>query len=108
MKHEAEEYLKASGLDYTIIRPTPMNNDFPRDVGGIWFGAPDTLLLKGDEVGKSISRDDVSLACVDAIYNEKASNGTFELTGAYGRPPTPRSSWWSPSPSGKKAFAAVA
>lgn len=93
-KHEAEEYIKNSGLDYTIVRPVPMNNDFPKDVGGIWFGKPDTLLLKSGDVGKSISRDDVSLAIVDAVFNPKASNATVELTGVKGAPPTSRDRWW--------------
>lgn len=93
-KHEAEEYIKKSGLDYTIVRPVPMNNDFPKDVGGIWFGKPDTLLLKSGDVGKVISRDDVSLAIVDAVFNEKASNAIVELTGVKGAAPTPRDRWW--------------
>lgn len=100
-KHEAEEYIKNSGLDYTILRPVPMSNDFPRDVGGIWFGKPDTLLLQDGEVGKQISRDDVSLAILDAVYNEKASRGIFELTGVRGSPPTPREEWWNAHESGK-------
>jgi len=95
-KHDMEEYLKSSGLDYTIIRPAPMTNDFPKDVGGIWFGKPDTILLKSGEVGNKISRDDVSLACLDAVFNTKASKGTFEVVGAPGRPPTGRERWWSP------------
>merc|ERR1711920_601803 len=61
-KREAEEYIKKSGMDYTIIRPVPMNNDFPKDVGGIAFAKPDTLLLKPGDLGTKISRDDVSLA----------------------------------------------
>lgn len=100
-KHQAEEYLKGSGLDYTILRPVPMTNDFPRDVGGIWFGKPDTLLLKSGEVGKTISRDDVSLACLDAVFNKKASRATVELAGAPGRQPTPRGQWWVPNESAK-------
>jgi len=102
-KHEAEEYLKKSPLDYTILRPVPMSNDFPRDVGGIWFGKPDSLLLKSGEVGKSISRDDVSLVCLDAVFNERASRATVELTGVPKRSPTPREQWWIPNDSGKAA-----
>jgi len=102
-KHEAEEYLKSSGLDYTIIRPVPMTNDFPKDVGGIWFGKPDTLRLQPGEVGKSVSRDDVSLVCLDAVFNERASKATVELTGVPRQPPTPRGQWWVPNESGKAA-----
>lgn len=103
-KHEAEEYLMASGLDYTILRPVPMTNDFPRDVGGIWFGKPDTLLLQNGEIGSSISRDDVSLAVADAVFNEKA-RGVFEVTGVRGQPPTPRDQWWVPQGSSKASDA---
>eukprot|EP00415_Alexandrium_ostenfeldii_P000402 UN0402 len=102
-KHEAEEYLKASGLDYTIIRPVPMTNDFPKDVGGLWFGKPDTLLLQPGEVGKSVSRDDVSLVCLDAVFNERASKTTVEVTGVPRQPPAPRDRWWIPNESGKAA-----
>lgn len=101
-KHEAEEYLKKSGLDYTIIRPAPMTNDFPRDTGGIWFGKADSVLLKSNEVGTAISRDDVSLACLDAVFNPKAAKGTFELVGAQQQPPTPREEWWVPHESAQK------
>lgn len=93
-KHEAEEYLKRSGLDYTILRPAPMTNDFPRDVGGIWFGPPDSILLKSGEVGNRISRDDVSLACLDAVFNKKASRKTSELVAVKGKPPRSRELWW--------------
>eukprot|EP00913_Durusdinium_trenchii_P017760 g16687.t2 len=100
-KLEAEEYIKKSGLDYTIIRPVPMTNDFPKDVGGIYFAKPDSLLLQDGDVGKKISRDDVGLAVLDAIFNPKASRGTFELTGVPNAPPTPRDQWWD-AKSGKK------
>lgn len=93
-KREAEEYIKKSGLDYTIIRPAPMNNDFPKDVGGIAFVKPDTLTLKPGDLGTKISRDDVSLAILDAVFNKNASMGTFELTGVAGSNPTPRERWW--------------
>lgn len=102
-KHDAEEYLKSSGLDYTIIRPAPMTNDFPRDVGGLSFEKPDTILLKSGEVGSRISRDDVSLACLDAVFNIKASRGTFELVGVPRTPPMAREQWWVPRESSKAA-----
>ncbi|CAJ1431072.1 unnamed protein product [Effrenium voratum] len=101
-KLEAEEYIKKSGLDYVIIRPVPMVNDFPKDVGGLFFAKPDTLLLQDGDVGKKVSRDDVGLAVLDAIFNPKASKGTFELTGVPGAQPTPREQWWEPK-DGKKS-----
>lgn len=93
-KHEAEEYLKKSGLDYTIIRPAPMTNDFPNSIGGIWFGKPDAIRLQSGEIGKTISRDDVSLALLDAVFNPKASKMTAELVDAPGKKPTTRAAWW--------------
>jgi len=95
-KHEAELYLQSSGLDYTIVRPAPMTNDFPDQVGGLTFAKPDTVLLKSGDIGNKISRDDVSLACVDAIFNPKASKGVFELVAASRQQPTPKSAWWEP------------
>jgi len=102
-KHQAEEYLKRSGLDYTIIRPAPLTSDFPRDVGGIWFGKADAIRLEKGEVGSKVSRDDVSLTCVDAIFNPKASKGIFELVGVPRKPPTGRQQWWQPAESAAAA-----
>ncbi|CAE8642389.1 unnamed protein product [Polarella glacialis] len=100
-KLAAEEYIKKSGLDYTIIRPVPMTNDFPKDVGGIYFAKPDSMLLKQGEVGNKVSRDDVSLAILDAVFNEKASRSTFELVGVPKQSPTAREQWWVPQEGGK-------
>jgi len=93
-KHEAEEYLKASGLDYTIIRPVPMDNTMPKDLGGISFQKADSLRSKNSDPGNKISRDDVSLALLDAIFNPKASNLVAELTDVPRQPPTGRAQWW--------------
>lgn len=92
-KHEAEAYLQKSGLDYTLIRPAPMTNDFPNQVGGMKFLKPDSILLKSGEPGNRISREDVADACMDAIFNSKA-RGVFELVGAPGKPSVPKERWW--------------
>lgn len=99
-KHEAEEYIKKSGLDYTIIRVAPLTNDLPKDMGGVWFGQADSLRLQDGEVGNRISRDDVSLVVLDAVYSEKASNVVVELVDVKG-PPTPRDQYWELHASGK-------
>ena len=94
MKHKAEEYVEASGLDYTIFRPAPMSNKFPREVGCTVFWAPDTVFLRSDEAGKKVSRDDVLLACLDAVFNPKASRKLVELVGLPVNPPMVREQWW--------------
>eukprot|EP00929_Paragymnodinium_shiwhaense_P075056 TRINITY_DN38380_c0_g1_i1.p1 TRINITY_DN38380_c0_g1~~TRINITY_DN38380_c0_g1_i1.p1 ORF type:complete len:366 (+),score=101.49 TRINITY_DN38380_c0_g1_i1:106-1203(+) len=94
MKHSSEVYLQSKGLDYTIIRPAPMTNDLPEQVGGLQFMKPDSILLKSGEPGNRVSRDSVSQAIVDSIFNAKASKGVFELVGKNGAFTQPKDAWW--------------
>merc|ERR550514_438304 len=57
----AEKYLRASGLDYTIVRP-----------GGLKATAPSgALVVKGENTLNSgeISRDTVAEVCVKAVFD---------------------------------------
>jgi len=67
----AEKYLRASGIDYTIVRPGGLKATPPS--GPLVVSAEDTL-NSGE-----ISRDLVADVCVAALYDEAASNKVVEI-----------------------------
>jgi len=69
-KHNADEHLKNSGLDYTIVRPGTLNNE------------EGTGKIKTAEQLKShgnIPREDVAHTLVAALYSGTAHNAIFEM-----------------------------
>jgi len=70
-KKQAENYLKSSGVIYTIVRPGGLKNQDA--VGGIVMGKADSL-FEG-----SIPRTKVAQVCVDAIFCEQAQNKILEI-----------------------------
>lgn len=68
-KQTADEYLKSSGLSYTIVRPGALNDDL-----GL---AKVKLAEKLDENGE-ISRDDVAFLLVMSLADPLVKNKTFE------------------------------
>merc|ERR1712094_142490 len=67
----AEKYLRASGLDYTIVRP-----------GGLKATAPSgALVVKGENTLNSgeISRDTVAEVCVKAVFDTQSRNQVVEI-----------------------------
>ena len=67
----AEKYLKASGLDYTIVRPGGLKAKPPN--GSLMISGEDTLLAG------EISRDLVADVCVASLTDKKASNKVLEI-----------------------------
>lgn len=69
-KHHADEYLKSSGLNYTIVRPGTLNNE----------KATDHIQLKEKltESGE-ISRADVAQTLVRVLNDDTANKVTFEI-----------------------------
>jgi uncharacterized protein YbjT (DUF2867 family) len=73
-KQQAEQYLKNSGLNYTIVRPGGLKNeDNPNPV--IMSGA-DTLF------DGSIPRQKVAQVCVESLTNPQARNKVLEVVSA--------------------------
>ena len=70
----AEKYLRASGLDYTIVRPGGLKAKPP--TGGLIVSGENTL-----DSGE-ISRDLVADVCVAALTDGKASNKVLEIIEA--------------------------
>ncbi|KAH9604207.1 hypothetical protein KSS87_019133 [Heliosperma pusillum] len=70
-KLQAENYIRKSGINYTIIRPGGLKNDPPS--GNIVMEPEDTLS------GGSISRDQVAEVAVEALSSPEASFKVVEI-----------------------------
>lgn len=69
-KHRADEHLKASGIDYTIIRPGMLQND-----GGT---GKVSLSEENQEFG-NVQREDVASVIVQSVDANKAENKVYTL-----------------------------
>lgn len=69
-KHRADEHLKASGLNYTIIRPGMLQND--DGTGKV------SLSEKNQEFG-NVQREDVASVIVQSVDSNKAENKVYTL-----------------------------
>lgn len=78
-KYLGEEALRKSGVSYTVVRPSGLN-DKP---GGqaVLFAQGDTAKERG-----FIPREDVAAVCVAALGRADALGKTFEITGDPSRP----------------------
>lgn len=80
-KKQAEDYLKQSGLPYTIVRPGGLKNEDNSDA--IVMSAADTL-FEG-----SIPRQKVAQVCVQALSETNAKNKVVEIVASEDAPATP-------------------
>nr|WP_326493548.1 NAD(P)H-binding protein [Salinimicrobium sp. TH3] len=69
-KHNADEHLKSSGMDYSIVRPGSLTNN--EGSGKI------KLSKKFDEFGE-IARADVAKTLVEVLDNKVRHNEVFEI-----------------------------
>lgn len=69
-KHEADAYLKGSGLDYAIVRPVKLTTE---------EGEGAIELSTGHVDGKEISRDDVASVLAKCVTGPEASKAVFEI-----------------------------
>ncbi len=69
-KHNADEHLKNSGLNYAIVRPGSLTNDTPTD----HIQLQTKLSQQGD-----ISRGDVAQTLVQALHDDTANKVSFEI-----------------------------
>jgi uncharacterized protein YbjT (DUF2867 family) len=83
-KLRGENYLRASGVPYTIVRPGGLQ-DTPGGQRGLIFD-------QGDRVQGMISREDVGEVCVRALDREDTRNVTFEVMNSDS--PAPRPGDW--------------
>ncbi|MCL4168642.1 UNVERIFIED_CONTAM: hypothetical protein GTU68_040336, partial [Idotea baltica] len=69
-KHNADEYLKESNLNYVIVRPGTLTNE---------EGTGKIRLDKKLQSSGSISRDDVAQTLVDVLQADSVNKTTFEI-----------------------------
>lgn len=77
-KLQAENYIRKSGINYTIIRPGGLRNEPP--TGNVVMEPEDTL-YEG-----SISRDQVAEAAVEALLNSESSFKVVEIVSRIDAP----------------------
>jgi uncharacterized protein YbjT (DUF2867 family) len=81
-KKQAEEYLRASGLVYTIVRPGGLKND--DNPNPVLMSSADTL-FEG-----SIPRQKVAVVCAESLFQAEARNKTVEVIA---KADAPTSTW---------------
>ena len=69
-KHNADEHLKSSGLNYAIVRPGTLNNEKPTS---------HIQLKEKLSAGGEISRADVAQTLVRVLNDDTAKKVTFEI-----------------------------
>ncbi|MBE9078752.1 SDR family oxidoreductase [Romeria aff. gracilis LEGE 07310] len=80
-KKQAEDYLKASGLPYTIVRPGGLRSEDSSDPVVM---APADTLFEG-----SIPRQQVAQVCVEALTEPAAKNKVVEIVARENATPQP-------------------
>jgi hypothetical protein len=71
-KGNAESELVKSGVPYTIVGPTGMNNDPP--------GREIRLIPRAEyKAGLTITRADTAAVCIEALTNPDAANRAFSI-----------------------------
>ena len=74
-RFKGEEYLRASGLSYTIVRPGGLNDEPPGQQG--------VLITQGDQwrdyLGSTLSRADLARVLLEAAVNPAAQRVTVEV-----------------------------
>ncbi|MBD1918931.1 MULTISPECIES: NAD(P)H-binding protein [Cyanophyceae] len=81
-KHQAEAYLQASGLTYTIVRPGGLKDD-DTDTRTLVMAPADTL-SEG-----SVTRQKVAEVCVEALYLPQSRNKIVEIVAQDNANPQP-------------------
>lgn len=81
-KLKGEDYLRASGVPYTVVRPGGLLNQ-PAGKSDIAFEQGDR---KFSGTALAIPREDVAIVCVEALKHPEAKNRTFEIHRQDGAP----------------------
>jgi uncharacterized protein YbjT (DUF2867 family) len=79
IKRESEEKLRQSGVDYCIVRPAGLNDDWP--------AGSRPVFSQGDVAVGRINRQDVAKILVDVLSTPEATGKTFEAITLAGYPP---------------------
>eukprot|EP00199_Chlamydomonas_sp_CCMP681_P002550 CAMPEP_0119104740 /NCGR_PEP_ID=MMETSP1180-20130426/2876_1 /TAXON_ID=3052 ORGANISM="Chlamydomonas cf sp, Strain CCMP681" /NCGR_SAMPLE_ID=MMETSP1180 /ASSEMBLY_ACC=CAM_ASM_000741 /LENGTH=320 /DNA_ID=CAMNT_0007089573 /DNA_START=39 /DNA_END=1001 /DNA_ORIENTATION=- len=90
----AEQYLRASGLNYTIVRPGGLSEEPPSVVGNLIARPEDTLFGLDTDPGRQVSRDTVAAVCVAALSQSSADNEVVEIVASPSAPEVDPSQWF--------------
>ena len=89
-KRLGEQWLEASGLDWTIVRPGGLSEDDSRaESEGIVYSGPNT------QESDSIPRRLVARVCLDALDTPASIGRIIEVTSSPSQPQTPLQQWLS-------------
>lgn len=69
-KHRADEYLKASGLDYTIVRPGMLQNE---------AGTGKVRVFEGEPEVANVPREDVASVLAHIVDKNQPANKVYNL-----------------------------
>jgi len=75
-KFKGENALKASGIDYTIIRPGQLVDGEVGATGKVVFGKTNSRFM-----GTPLCRNDVARTCLAAVFDDAFSGQTIEIAG---------------------------
>ena len=81
---QAEKYLRASSLRWTIVRPGGLSSDPPSKVGNVITGKEDTFLGLDGDPGREVSRTSVRTAlafpcCIPCCAASQSAAGATAL-----------------------------
>ena len=94
-KLAAELNLRASGLDYVIVRPGGLSNEPPETVGELIVRGEDTTFGLESDPGREISRDTVAAVCVEALFDNKAAKRVVEIVASQDAPKIAPEKWFA-------------
>ena len=94
-KRAAEQYLAASRLAWTVVRPGGLSNEPPEAVGNLIIRPADTLLGLPEDPGREISRDSVAAVCVQALLDAKAAGRIVEIVASPTAPVISKDDWFA-------------
>ena len=94
-KLAAELNLRASGLDYVIVRPGGLSNEAPEAVGKLIVRGEDTTFGLETDPGREISRDTVAAVCVEALFQDAAAKRVVEVVSSPSAPVLPVDKWFA-------------
>ena len=81
-KLAAEQALRASGLDWVVVRPGGLSSEPAANVGGPVVGAEDTLFGLPGDPGRAVARDTVADVLAAAVGIATAGGHVVELVAS--------------------------
>ncbi len=79
LKAESEKQLRKTGVDYCIVKPCGLNDNWPAGARPVFS--------QGDVAVGRINRQDLAKILCDVLSLPEASQKTFEVIGLAGYPP---------------------